>query len=253
MPRAGQPVEAAVVGQVLASGELLVQAGRLGQDAGDGADALRPLAQRVAVHGGLTIGGRDQAGQHADGGRLAGAVRARAGRRSRRPPPRTTGRARRSAAGSPCEARRRRSPARMLAGDAAPSPIGTFGCRGSIGPMAERTTEPAAARSSGKLTSRPRRRGRAWRTATPRRARWWSTPARSGSWPGTANGWPLVSQWRHAAGREMLEIPAGHAGPGRGAARHRRAGAGRGVRPGRRTAGRRGPPSSPRPASAPSG
>ena len=39
--RAAQPVQAPVVAQVLARRELVVEAGGLGQDAGDGADALR--------------------------------------------------------------------------------------------------------------------------------------------------------------------------------------------------------------------
>ena len=72
---APQAVQASVVGQVLAGGELVVQSRRLGQDAGDGPDALRVDPQLVPVDPRAAAARRDQAGEHADGRRLARPVR----------------------------------------------------------------------------------------------------------------------------------------------------------------------------------
>ena len=47
--RPGQAIEAAVVGKVLAGGELLVEPGRLGEDAADGSNASRVRPQLQAV------------------------------------------------------------------------------------------------------------------------------------------------------------------------------------------------------------
>ena len=220
-PRAGQAVQAPVVGQVLARGQLLVQAGRLRQDAGDGPDAgpiPRPADGRSRWPGHRWA----RSGRPACGWWWSCPRRwARAARRSPRPQPRTTGRARRSAAGSPCEGGRRTITGGILAGHAAPSPIGTFGCRGRIGPMEERTT--ASTRPfSRQADLRPRRRGRAGQR--PRgHARGRGASGRGGD-PGLGrrtpgDGQPVAARHRARDARD----PCRHAGSGRVAARHGRA------------------------------
>ena len=161
----------------------------------------------------LPIGRRDQPGEHADGGGLAGSVRARAGRRSRRPPPRTTGRGRRSAVPKSL-----RSPSTVITGaDAsrprASPPIGTFGAAPTIGPWPSARSS-ASAPSPGKLISvrvdQRRARERTHRHARGRRA----SRERWASWPGTAHGWPWSASGGTPAGQAMLEIPAGTLDPG---------------------------------------
>src|SRR5439155_22326684 len=73
--RAGQPVQPAVVAQVLAGRELVVQAGRLGQDAADGADAPRFGAKAHAVDPRGAGRRHHQTREHPNGGRLAGTIR----------------------------------------------------------------------------------------------------------------------------------------------------------------------------------
>src|SRR5439155_10234767 len=73
--RAGQPVQPAVVAQVLAGRELVVQAGRLGQDAADGADAPRVGAKAHAVDPRGAGRRHHQTREHPNGSRLAGTIR----------------------------------------------------------------------------------------------------------------------------------------------------------------------------------
>ena len=72
--RAGKPVHAAPEQQVLAGGHVRVQGDVLRHDADDRLDRLGVRHDRVPVHEGVAPGWAQQAGEHGDGGGLAGAV-----------------------------------------------------------------------------------------------------------------------------------------------------------------------------------